>query len=137
VKCYFTVHFKNNSVKCYFTVHVRPAGLSPATWAQLGPAQKKTIINKKIKILQKLFQRICDFSVILLLYFGQYRFVFLYCKYTNPVWKYPVFVNKKIFIKKKCFVFMHTANTLTLFLHFFYLKNKYLKFQKCVFAWIS
>jgi hypothetical protein len=33
-------------VECYFTVHVRPAGFSPATWAQLGPAQKKTIIIK-------------------------------------------------------------------------------------------
>jgi len=32
------------------------------------------------------------FSVILLLYFDQYRFVFLYCKDTNPVLKYPVFV---------------------------------------------
>jgi hypothetical protein len=32
------------------------------------------------------------FSVILLLYFDQYQFVFLYCKDTNPVLKYPVFV---------------------------------------------
>jgi hypothetical protein len=32
------------------------------------------------------------FSAILLLHFDQYRFVFLYCKDTNPVFKYPVFV---------------------------------------------
>jgi hypothetical protein len=70
--------------------------------------------NKKIKkVLQKSFQKICDFVVILLLYFDQYRFVFLYCKDTNPVLKYPVFVktSKKYIItkKKNVFVFMHTA----------------------------
>jgi len=56
-----------------------------------------------MKILQKLVKTIWDFVVILLLYFDQYRFVFLYCKDTNPVLKYPVFIKtSKIFeIKKK------------------------------------
>jgi len=41
---------------------------------------------------KKLFQKICDFVVILFLYFDQYRFVFLYCNDTNPVLKNPIFV---------------------------------------------
>ena len=90
-------------MKCYFTVHARPAGFSPAMWAQLGPALKK---NKKNKNSSKLFQRIYDFFVILLLYFGQYQFVFLYCKDPNPVLKYPAFVKtSKIFRIKNVFAF--------------------------------
>ena len=50
--------------------------------------------TKKIKkkSSSKIISKICDFVVILLLYFDQYRFVFLYCKDINPVLKYPVFV---------------------------------------------
>jgi hypothetical protein len=53
----------------------------------------------------------CDFPQIFLLHFNQYWFVFLYCKYTNPVLKYLVFVKtfKKIKKNKKYFVFMHMA----------------------------
>jgi len=47
--------------------------------------------NKK-KSSSKIISKIWDFVVILLLYFGQYRLAFLYCKDTNPVLKYPVFV---------------------------------------------
>jgi hypothetical protein len=80
----------------------RPAGSSPAPWAGLGLAKKKNSI-------MWFFQNI-------LLYFDQYWFVFLYCKDTNPVLKYQVFVKiKKIFF----FVFMHTAKSL---------KNIYKKF---------
>ena len=49
--------------------------------------------TKKIKkSSSKIISKICNSVVILLLYFDQYRFVFLYCKDTNPVLKYPVFV---------------------------------------------
>ena len=116
------------SHQIYFTVHMRAQPRGPS-W---GPALKKYIYIKNKKILQKLLQRICDFSVILVLYFGQYRFVFLYCKDTNPVLKYPVFVKKKMFIKKKCFVFMHMANTLTCFECSFY-KKKYIGSFESVF----
>jgi hypothetical protein len=44
------------------------------------------------KILQKLFKKNLWFSANLLLHFDQYRFVFLYCKDTNPVLKYPIFI---------------------------------------------
>jgi hypothetical protein len=71
----------------------RLAGSSPATWAGLGPARKKNF--------KKLFQKICDFPKIFYFIFYQYWFVFLYCKDTNLVLKYPIFVktlknNKKI-----------------------------------------
>jgi len=59
---------------------------SPATqagWAQ--PPPKKEILQKN------LFQKFVIFQVFLL-YFDQYWFVFLYCKDTNPVLKYLVFV---------------------------------------------
>ena len=50
----------------------------------------------------------------LLLHFNQYWFVFLYCKDTNLVLKYLVFVTTlNFFIKnKKYFIFMHTAKSL-------------------------
>jgi len=44
-------------VKCYFTVHVRAAGFSPATWAQLGPAQKIIIIIIKNKNSSKIISK--------------------------------------------------------------------------------
>ena len=47
--------------------------------------------NKKSKS-SKIISKICDFVVILLLYFDQYQFVFLYCKDINLVLKYSVFV---------------------------------------------
>jgi hypothetical protein len=57
--------------------------------------KKKEKINKFFK---NYFKKICDFLQIVLLCFNQYRFVFLYCKDTNLVLKYLVFV--KIFFKK-------------------------------------
>jgi len=62
---------------------------------------------KNQKSSSKIISKICDFVVILLLYFDQYRFVFLYCKDTNPVLKYPVFVktSKKYIITKKNVLF--------------------------------
>jgi hypothetical protein len=71
----------------------------------LGPAQPygPSWAQLKKKILQKLFLKKCDFLQNFLLHFDQYRFVFLYCKDTNPVLKYLIFVktlkNKKIKIK--------------------------------------
>jgi len=63
--------------------------------------------KKSKKSSSKIISKICEFVVILLLYFDQYRFVFLYCKDTNPVLKYPVFVKtSKIHnYKKKIFCF--------------------------------
>ena len=88
-------------------------------------------IQKKIKNKNssKIISKNLWFSVILLLYFGQYRFVFLYCKDTNPILKYPVFFKKKNVYKKKCFVFMHTANTLTCFECCFYIKKNIRSFK--------
>jgi len=80
-------------------------GLSPAQF--VGPAQPSPIIyymicilycvlyylyldiyiEKLINFFENYFKKICEFVVILLLYFDQYRFVFLYCKDTNPVLK--------------------------------------------------
>jgi len=68
---------------------VRPAGSSPATWAGLGPARKK--------FLNFFFSKICDFPKIFYCIL-KYWFVFLYCKDTNPILKYLVFIktnNKK------------------------------------------
>jgi len=50
----------------------------------MGPAKKK--------FFKKYFKKICDFFVKFLLHFDQYRFVFLYCKDTNPALKYQVFI---------------------------------------------
>jgi hypothetical protein len=55
----------------------RPVRSSPAPWAGMGPAKK----NSNLWFFQNI-----------LLYFDQYWFVFLYCKDTNPVLKYQVFV---------------------------------------------
>jgi hypothetical protein len=79
------------------------AASSPATWAGLGPARKK---------IQKLFQKNLWFSINFLLHFDQYWFVFLYCKDTNPVLKYMVFVKTLKNNKTNVFVFMHTAKSL-------------------------
>jgi hypothetical protein len=80
----------------------RPAGSSPAPWAGLGLAKKNSIMW--------FFQNI-------LLYFDQYWFVFLYCKDTNPVLKYQVFVKiKKIFFLFSC---------IRLSLSKIYIKNSY------------
>jgi hypothetical protein len=82
----------------------RLAGSSPAIWAGLGPAPKKKLF------FTNYLKRICDFLQIFLLHFEQYWFVFLYCKDTNTVLKYPVFI--KTLKNKKYFVFMHTAKSL-------------------------
>jgi len=66
-------------------------------------SQKKTKIPKNI-----LKKYICDFLIYFLLHFDQYQFVFLYCKDTNPVLKYPVFIKTLNFF----FVFMHTTKSL-------------------------
>jgi len=76
---------------------------------RVGPSPK----NKFLKIF---FSKICDFPQIFYCIL-KYWFVFLYCKDTNPVLKYLVFVKNKIIkikikIKIKCFVFMHTAKSL-------------------------
>jgi hypothetical protein len=73
---------------------------SPAIWVGLGPARKKHYKN--------LFKKFVIFSYMFLLHFDQYWFVFLYCKDTNPVLKYLVFIKTKT----KCFVFMHMAKSL-------------------------
>jgi len=76
-----------------------PAGFSLATWAELDPTPKKRVI-----------------SIFFCIYFF---FVFLYCKNINLVFKIPGFRRNvtNIYIN----VFMHTANTLTCFEHFFYI----------------
>jgi hypothetical protein len=76
------------------------AGSSPAIWAGLGPAPQKNS--------SKIISKNLWFSANILLHFNQYWFVFLYCKDTNLVLKYLVFVKTK----KKYFVFMHTAKSL-------------------------
>jgi len=73
-------------------------------------------LTRSKNFLQRIISKNLWFFANLLLHFDQYCFVFLYCKDTNPVLKYLVFVK---FFLKKYFVFMHTANTLTLFLRFF------------------
>jgi hypothetical protein len=45
------------------------------------------------KISSKIILKKSVISANLLQHFDQYRFVFLLCKYTNPVLKYPIFVN--------------------------------------------
>jgi len=85
----------------------RPGLLGPAPPHGPGWAQPK-----KIKFFKKNLKKKCDFPQFFLLHFDQYRFVFLYCKDTNPVLKYPVFVKTLKKIKKKCFIFMHTAKSL-------------------------
>jgi len=69
----------------------------------LGPAQPygpSWAQPKKIKFFKNYFLKKYDFPQKILLHFDQYRFVFLYCKDTNPVLKYLVFIktlkNKKI-----------------------------------------
>ena len=74
---------------------------SPAIWVGLGPARKKHYKN--------LFKKFVIFSYMFLLHFDQYWFVFLYCKDTNPVLKYLVFVKT---LKNIFFVFMHTTKSL-------------------------
>jgi len=69
-----------------------PFGLGPT-----HPQKKKKKINKFFK---NYFKKMCDFSQIFLLHFNQYWFVFLYCKDTNPVLKYLVFVKTFKKIKK-------------------------------------
>jgi hypothetical protein len=96
-----------------------PAQLYRLRWAQ--PEKKR----KKENFLQKLFQKICDFPQIFLLYFDQYWFVYLYCKDTNLVLKYLIFVKTL----KICFVFMHTAKSLKQkkITSYFHSKNFFLK----------
>ena len=59
---------------------------------------------KNQKSSSKIISKICDFVVILLLYFDQYRFVFLYCKSGIKI---PGFRQniKKYIITKKMFCF--------------------------------
>jgi hypothetical protein len=64
----------------------RPAGFSPATWAELDPAQKK-------------MSKIVGFLVYLFCGFVFYIYIYIYLKKT-----------KKIF-----YCVLHTAYTLTLF----------------------
>ena len=82
----------------------RPARFSPATWADLDPAPKKT----------------SNIVVFFHVYFVVFFFVFLYCKNTTLVFRIPGFrrnvTNIHIYQKN---VFMHTANTLTCFECFF------------------
>jgi hypothetical protein len=66
---------------------------SPATRAGLGPARKKNS--------SKIFSKICDFPQIFYCILINIGFVFLYCKDTNLVLKYPVFV--KTLKKTFCF----------------------------------
>jgi hypothetical protein len=60
--------------------------VQPRHMGRAGPSPKKLNSSKK-KLKKK-----CDFPQNFLLHLDQYRFVFLYCKDTNPVLKYPVFV---------------------------------------------
>ena len=63
------------------------ADFSPVSfWAGSGP------VNFFFQNSKKNLSKNLWFSAISLLYLDQYRFVFLYCKDTNPVLKYPVFV---------------------------------------------
>jgi len=71
--------------------HARVAGPSPKT-------NSSKIISKKYVIFCKFFT-----------FFYQYWFEFLYCKDTNPVLKYLVFVKT---YKKKYFVFKHMTKSL-------------------------
>ena len=63
----------------------------------LGPAQPQGP-GWAQPVKKNYFQKIYEFLQIFLLYFSQYQFVFLYCKDTNSVLKYPVFNKKKIYI---------------------------------------
>ena len=92
-------------------VHV--AGLSPAQYMLvcilLGRSRHSFFLGQvwpiRKKISKNYFKKLWCFAN-LLLHFDQYRFVFLYCKDTNPVWKYSVFVRhqkNKIKIKIFCF----------------------------------
>jgi hypothetical protein len=61
----------------------------------LGPAQPQgpgwaQPENKKIS--SKIISKNLSFFANILLHFDQYWFVFLYCKDTNPVLKYLVFI---------------------------------------------
>jgi len=66
---------------------------SPATRAGLGPTRKKNSL--------KIFSKICDFPQIFYCILINIGFVFLYCKDTNLVLKYLVFV--KTLKKTFCF----------------------------------
>jgi len=81
VNCSRTLAFKSQSGHWLGQV-TRPGLLVPTQ--PHGPSQKK--------FFKKYFKKICDFFVKFLLHFDQYRFVFLYCKDTNPALKYPVFI---------------------------------------------
>jgi hypothetical protein len=104
----------------------RPAGFSPATWAELDPAQKKT-------------SNIVGFLVYLV--YG--LLFFLYCGNTNLVLKYPVFSmkcckylymsekQKKYFLVcciKNVFLCVAYGQYPNIFWIFSLKKNKYLKF---------
>ena len=54
------------------------------SWVQPSPTQYIYIF--------KSFQKIYDFLVYVLLHFDHYWFIFLYCKDTNPILKYLIFV---------------------------------------------
>jgi hypothetical protein len=77
-------------------------GVQPRPMGRAGPNKK----NSNMWFFQNI-----------LLYFDQYWFVFLYCKDTNPVLKYQVFVK----IKKKYFLF----SCIRLSLSKIYIKNSY------------
>jgi hypothetical protein len=80
-----------------------PAQPYGSSWTQ--PQKKSKKLNQKIS------KKFVIFPYIFLINFAQYWFVFLYCKDTNLILKYLVFVKTKI-KKIKCFVFMHTAKSL-------------------------
>jgi hypothetical protein len=71
----------------------RLAGVQPSHMGRVGPRKKVIIIKKnEKKYSKKLFKKISVIFRKFSLHFNQYRFVFLYCKDTNPVLKYLVFV---------------------------------------------
>ena len=55
---------------------------------------------KNQKSSSKIISKICDFVVILLLYFDQYRFVFLYCKSGIKIPGFRQNIKKYIITKK-------------------------------------
>ena len=112
-------------------VETRPQFISGRFWPRFLLGR---VWPARTKILQKkLFQKMW-FSVILLLYFDQYRFVFLYCKDTNPILKYPVFVKSS---KKKMFCFHAHGLVSPIYIYKYYniifLHNKG-NFQKTIYV---
>jgi hypothetical protein len=99
------------------------AGLSPAPvesrpilfWGWFRPI---FILGRVWPIQKVFFKDVFKKSVIFC------KFVFLYCKYTNPVLKYPVFVNKKKCLLKKMFCFHAYGHYPNIVFTFFFLSKK-------------